>query len=159
AGLSGNTVLFSILLYSLLIITSPLLSFFLLSEVLPIFTFSVSVLSLAWGIATFGLPTQLFARAVGIFKWSILGQWSLVGFGTVFTYAIQNWFAEFWLVAGISIAIAVGHLLAMFGETRILELNPFGTSPKILLILSILFFLVLGVGVASYSAVLHFGGT
>lgn len=156
--LSGKIVLVSIGSWSGLILASPFLSIFLLSEIYPIFIFSVSVLSLAWGVATFGLPTQLFSRAVGIFRWSILGQWSIVGLGTTFVFVAQQWLGEFWLVAGISIAIVIGHLFAMLGEMYSLELNPFGAVAKTPLVLGLVFFLGLGLGAASYSAVLHFGG-
>ena len=117
--------------FSVLIVCSPALSLFLLSDISAQFIFSVTVLSLGWGIATFGLVTQLYARAAGILRWSILGQWVLLIMGLGLASLVPDLNRSFWLPSVIAFAIMSGHFLAFFGETRQFSSDWVGTKREL----------------------------
>jgi hypothetical protein len=144
--------------FSALILACPLLSLFLLSKISPIFIFSTSIFAVGWGVATFGLPTQLYARAAGFLRWSILGQWSLVVLGAPLSFAAYQWLGQFWIAAGAALAIVIGHLIAFAGEARMLRLRPVGAASKTRVVSVILVFVLLGVVFASIAAMFRFEG-
>ncbi|MGI9360324.1 MAG: oligosaccharide flippase family protein [Parasphingorhabdus sp.] len=120
--INRNSVILTITAYLCLILISPLLSLFLFSSLSPLFLVSVTALSIGCAAATFCLTTQLLARAAGIFRWSITGQWLLVGLGTSFTYLSVFYLGKEWIAVGVALAFAIGHLVAFQGEFRILGL-------------------------------------
>lgn len=127
ADVSVRTVRAVALAFSLVILASPAFSFFLLAKISPEFIFSVAVLSLGWGLASFGLITQLYARAAGLLRWSIFGQWLLLALGvTVLYFTARS--SSVYIPITVGLVVAVGHLVAFTGETRALSLAPFGES-------------------------------
>jgi O-antigen/teichoic acid export membrane protein len=151
ANVNQKSLLAIAISFSLLIIVSPALSLFLLSDISAQFIFSVAVLSLGWGIATFGLVTQLYARAAGILRWSILGQWFLVilGIGLVLFTTRSN--GSFWIPVAIAFAIMVGHLLALIGEIRQFSLTWPGSRKNRSTYIAVVSFIVVGIIFAGIS--------
>ncbi|WP_435988422.1 oligosaccharide flippase family protein [Sulfitobacter sp. SH24] len=124
-----------ILSFLALVLVSPLLSLFLLEEISSNFIFCVAVFSLGWGTSSFGLITQLYARAAGVLRWSIVGQWGLLSSGIGATvWLSENDRGSITIVAmTVASAIAMGHLFAFIGETRTLSLLPLGTRQSAIL--------------------------
>lgn len=119
--------------FGIIIALSPIASEFFLRKISPTFILSTSVLCFAWAIATLSLPTNLFARAAGIFRWSIIGQWVLLGLGVALAYLALTKLGELWTAAAVGIAIVVGNMVAFWGEAQMLSLAPFRVSqPKLL---------------------------
>jgi len=130
ATVSARSIRAVALAYTILIVTAPVFSLFLLSHVSPEFVFSVAVLSLGWGLASVGLATQLFARAAGQLRWSIAGQWLLLMLGAGLVYIATLSDESIYAAIGVAVAIATGHMVAFAGETRTLNLTPFGTGKQ-----------------------------
>lgn len=126
AGVSSRAMRTVALAFTTVILASPAFSWFLLSYISWEFLFNVSVLSLAWGVASCGLTTQLYARAAGLLRWSIIGQWCLLVLGVGLMYAILPSVESVYAVVAVAAAIAIGHLIAFFGESRLLVLTPYG---------------------------------
>lgn len=101
-----------------IIAASPLLSIFLFSHISDLFIFSVAVLSLAWGLTTIALPTQLYARSAGVLRWTMLGQWSMLICGGLLLFMGASRVGPLWSIVGIAVAILIGHLASFVLETR-----------------------------------------
>lgn len=124
AKISGESILFTSGAYSLMFMLAPLFSIFLLGGVSDAFVSMLSIMGLAWGISTYGIVHHLTARATGIVKWSIIGQWLIILFGVMFYVLIR--FGHFPVNPAIGVATAVlaGHLTGF-----VLEVFAFGFPP------------------------------
>lgn len=109
--------------FSLVILSSPLISWLLLGEINGQFLLALSCLSFAWGGATLGLLTQLFARAAGVLRWSILGQWSLLLMTGPIVWLANSVGGTAWLAAGLGASILLGHTISYAGELRYFDVK------------------------------------
>lgn len=152
AGVNMRTFRAVAIAFSLLILASPVFSFFLLEQISPKFIFTVSVLSLGWGLASFGLITQLYARAAGILRWSIFGQWTLLVLGVALVYFSVQACNTIYVPIAVAMSVAVGHIVAFIGETRVLLLSPIGEDQDSRLSKFLFIgFLALGLAVAMFT--------
>lgn len=159
ATASSRAVRVIAIAYAVLILTAPMFSLFLLSHISAEFVFSVAVLSLGWGVASVGLATQLFARATGLLRWSIAGQWFLLVLGTSLVYLATQSDESIYAAIGVAVAVAIGHMVAFAGETRMLTLTPFGTGKQAIASLAALAgFVVIAVLVAAGAIVMMGNG-
>lgn len=145
--------------YTALILAAPAFSLFLLSHMSAEFIFSVAVLSLGWGVASIGLATQLFARAVGVLRWSIIGQWLVLVLGGVLVYLATRSNEAIYAAIAVAIAIAIGHIIAFAGEIRMLTLTPFGDKKQAIISLAALAFLVAIAALVAVGAVFIMGNS
>lgn len=124
ARISGGSILFTSVAYSMMFLLAPLLSIFLLGEVSATFVSMLSIMGLAWGLSTYGIVYHLTARATGIVIWSTIGQWLIIFFGVVLYFLM--YFENFPVNPAIGVATAVlaGHLVGF-----ILEVFAFGFPP------------------------------
>jgi len=116
----------AMLVSTLQIIALPLVSCVLLDSIDPLFTIVSGVLSFAWGLTCVGLVAQLYARAAGQLRQSIVGQWSLLAIGALLvpmTSLLEN---NLWMLLSPALAILTGHLIAFVGEIRSFGLDPLG---------------------------------
>lgn len=124
---SQKSIRYVALAFSFLLLASPIFSLLLFSKLVPEFLFSMAVLSLGWGTASFGLMTQLFARATGMLRWSITGQWTTLGVGLFSIYVFAKSLDGVFVCVSIALAVLFGHTLGFIGEVRELRLRPFGS--------------------------------
>jgi O-antigen/teichoic acid export membrane protein len=114
--------------FGTLVLFSPVASMFLLSEISAVFIFSTTAIALAWGLASLALPTHLLARAAGLLRWSIWGQFVILGLGPALVYWAVHQAGQVWVAIGVAVAIFIGHGIAYLGETRLLQISPIGFS-------------------------------
>jgi O-antigen/teichoic acid export membrane protein len=105
------------------LIASPLVSYLMLKRIDGNFLLVTTALSLAWGLANLGLTSQMYARAAGVLRWAMLGQWLLLASGTTLVLLVGSTVGGIWVLMAPSIAIAAGHLVTLAGEVRQFELN------------------------------------
>ncbi|GAB5447977.1 oligosaccharide flippase family protein [Gymnodinialimonas sp.] len=119
-------------LFVALIAASPLFSLFMFSEISYEFILFTAALSLGWGLTTFGLVTQLYARACNVLRWSIMGQWAMLALFVPAIFATSAYLDDIYLPIALSIVVLAGHAFAFFGEVRSLKLAPFASSKSLL---------------------------
>jgi O-antigen/teichoic acid export membrane protein len=106
------------------IIAIPLASYMLLGRIDVAFLVIATCLSLAWGVANIGLTSQMYARAAGILRWTLLGQWLLLGSGIALMFLADGTLGGIWILVAPAVAIAFGHSITFAGEARQFGLNP-----------------------------------
>lgn len=114
-----------VLAFSSLMAAAPLISFILTGTVDPSLVSFILLLSVAWGVSTTFLLAQIFARAKGYLRWSIAGQWAMVGFLAIFVLSAALADDPNLFVIGIVIAILAGHIV-----TGAIEMHKFGILPR-----------------------------
>lgn len=112
-----NFLYINFLLYSSLVLFSPVLSIFLFGEINEEFIKTQSIICIGWCISTFLLPTNLLAKAQDLLYFSIVGQFILLltTITGIFISAPLNIFLT--VPVSISFGLIVGNLFGFFGET------------------------------------------
>jgi len=118
----------------------PILSFLTLERIEPKFLIVGGALSYAWGISCIGLTSQLYARAAGVVRHAIVGQWSLLMAGIAALAIASLSENPLWILTAPAYAIILGHLLAYGRELRYFGLQPYGfhRNPIMLVLIFIL---------------------
>ncbi len=112
-------------LFTGLILISPLFSLFMFSRMSAEFLLFTAALSLGWGLTTFGVITQLYARAANVLRWSILGQWGMLALCVPIIAATDAYLDDVFLPIVLAFIVFIGHTFAFVGEVRTLQLSPF----------------------------------
>ena len=105
------------LLYSSLVLFSPVLSIFLLGEINEEFIKTQSFICIGWCIPTFFLPTNYLAKAQDVLHYSIVGQFIVLLITIICIYISAPLNAFLTVPLSISFGLIVGNLFGFLGET------------------------------------------
>lgn len=104
-------------------LASPFISYFVLSELSPMFLTNIVVLSVAWYVASLGNVFQLYAQAAGILRWNIIGQWAIALASVIFGIIAGQAGHGSFVAIGVAAAIGLGSLLSLIGNLRLYGLH------------------------------------
>lgn len=105
--------------FATLIALSPFVSIFLFGSISFQFLASVSLLSLAWGVASIGIVPKFHARAINKFRWTIAGEWTIAGLTVLLSVVVANLTTDpSYIFIGPAMAIGIGSTVAIWGNTR-----------------------------------------
>lgn len=142
--------------YIVLILLSPVAGMFLLGEVMPEFIFVTVTLSLAWGLGSLALPTNLFARAAGLLRWSIVGQSLILISGPLLLSFFLSHFGQSSASVAVGLSILVGSLVTYIGDVHALKIGSLRSNIRCVSALDIsilVLFVSLGAGGMAWSLV------
>lgn len=117
--ISNGFTKISSLFFAVLILFSPMLSLFFFSEIRQDFISFIVVLCFGWWVSAVCAPLQIFGRAMGIFKYAILGQWLTVLLSFTIVMLLQLFFSESNPLIGLAVGISLGSIYQFIGESRI----------------------------------------
>jgi O-antigen/teichoic acid export membrane protein len=109
---------FSAVVYSAVILVSPLLCFIMLDEIQEIFVVNIVALCLGYMINSYSAALYFYAQGVGILKWNILGQ-MVIAMGSLVFGSIMGLASDGKLTTlGLAIGISLGSIVAVSGNLK-----------------------------------------
>ncbi|MBU1325374.1 MAG: oligosaccharide flippase family protein [Alphaproteobacteria bacterium] len=110
---------------SLLTISTPLISLIWLGRVEPLMAIFVGVLSVGWTLNTLAIPAFYIGLATGRLRWNIAGSVAATMLACLLGWSMGEVWGPLGVVVGASMAIGLGALLLIFGNTLAAHIKPF----------------------------------
>lgn len=126
----------------------PLVAWFVFGSVPYAFLSTFAGLSLGWFVFTATMPSLMLARGAGILRWNIIGQWAITILGVALGIISAALGSNF-IGAAIGLALVLGSLIQLTGNTRVYKLpitSVFAT--RFTIVSTLLFLISLGLLVA-----------
>lgn len=117
------------------LIAGPIISFLILSKISALFLIFTYALTFAFYINIFGIPIYLYAQAVGVLRWNIIGQFSIailsVVMCVIFSYILPTENSPL----GVFVGMSIGSIIMTFNTIKMFGLSFTKLTPKRILLL------------------------
>lgn len=112
------------------LLAAPVVSWIVLSEISTFFLTMVYALIVAYSINIFGTPIYLYAQAVGVLRWNIIGHFIITVSSVLFCLIFSQAFPAKNTALGVAFGLALGSLVLLIKNAQMFGLSAWTLRPN-----------------------------